>query len=87
MCCVSLFGYTWQLGLICTGINLQTLQDKDLILTLEKNIRGGTSSVMGARYVETVDKKNCTLMLVICMGGLCQNHCLMMKLNLIEMLN
>ena len=41
--CVSLPGYTWQCGLKYTGINLQTLQDKDLILTLENNIRGGIS--------------------------------------------
>ena len=47
--CVSLPGYTWECGLKYTGINLQTLQDKDLILTLENNIRGGISSVMGDR--------------------------------------
>ena len=39
--CVSLPGYTWQCGLKYTGINLQTLQDKDLILTLENIIGGG----------------------------------------------
>ena len=33
--CVSLPGYTWQCGLKYTGINLQTLQDKDMILLLE----------------------------------------------------
>ena len=49
--CVSLLGYTWQCGLKYTGINLQTLQDKDMILLLENNIRGGISSVMGDRYV------------------------------------
>ena len=48
---VSLPGYTWQCGLKYTGINLQTLQDKDMILLLENNIRGGISSVMGDRYV------------------------------------
>ena len=30
--CVSLTGCTWQCGLKYTGINLQTLQDKDMIL-------------------------------------------------------
>ena len=45
--CVSLPGYTWQCGLKYTGINLQTLQDKDMFLLLENNIRGGISSVMG----------------------------------------
>ena len=55
---VSLPGYTWQCGLKYTGINLQTLQDKDMILLLENNIRGGISSVMGDRYVESNgDKK------------------------------
>ena len=55
--CVSLPGYTWEFGLKNTGINLQTLQDKDLILTLENNIRGGISSVMGDRYVESKENK------------------------------
>ena len=48
--CVSLPGCTWQCGLEYTGINLQTLQDKDIILLLENNIRGGISSVMENRY-------------------------------------
>ena len=51
--CVSLPVYTWQCGLKCTGINLQTLQDKDMILLLENNIGGGISSVMGDRYVQS----------------------------------
>ena len=56
--CVSLPGYTWQCGLKYTGINLQTLQDKDMIFLLQSNIRGGISSVMGDRYVESNgDKK------------------------------
>ena len=50
--CVSLPGYTWQCGLKYTEIKLQTLQDKDMVLLLENNIRGGISSVMGDRYVE-----------------------------------
>ena len=32
--CASLPGYTCQCGLKYTGLNLQTLQDKDSILTL-----------------------------------------------------
>ena len=55
--CVSLPGYTWQCGLKYTGINLQTLQDKDMILLLEKNIRGGISSVMGYRYIKSDENK------------------------------
>ena len=57
LCCVSLPGYTWQCGLKYTGINLQTLQHKDMILLLENNIRGGISSVMGDRYVKSDDIK------------------------------
>ena len=55
--CVSLPGYTWQCGLKYTGINLQTLQDKDMILLLENNIRGGISSIMGDRYIKSDDNK------------------------------
>ena len=55
--CVSLPGYTWQCGLKYTGINLQTLQDKDMILLLENNIRGGISSVMGDRYIKSNENK------------------------------
>ena len=40
-----------------TGINLQTLQDKDMILLLENNIRGAISSVMGDRYVQSGENK------------------------------
>ena len=55
--CVNLLCYTRQCGLKYTGINLQTLQVKDLILTLEKNIRGWISSVMGDRYVKSDENK------------------------------
>ena len=56
--CISLPGYTWQWGLKYTGNNLQTLQGKDLISTLENIIRGGVSSVMGDRYVNSDKNKN-----------------------------
>ena len=55
--CVSLPGYTWECGLRYTGINLQTLKDKDLFLTLENTIRGGKSSVMEDRYVKSNENK------------------------------
>ena len=55
--CVRLPGYTWQCGLKYTGINLQTLQDKDMILLLENNIRGGISFVMGDRYIKSDENK------------------------------
>ena len=40
-----------------TNIKLQTLQDKDLILLIENNIRGGISSIMGDRYVKSDENK------------------------------
>ena len=58
--CVSLPGYTYQCALKYTDIKLQTLQDKDLILLIENNIRGGISSVMGNRYVKS-DEDNSIL--------------------------
>ena len=55
--CVNLTGYIWQYGLKYTGINTQTLQDKDLILTRENIIHGGISSNMGDRYVKSDENK------------------------------
>ena len=55
--CVSLPGIKWQCGLKNTGINLQTLQDKDMIFLPENNIRGGLSSGMGDRYVKSDENK------------------------------
>ena len=55
--CVSVPGYTWQCGLKYTGLNLQTLQDKDMIVLLENIIRGGISSVMGDRYIKSDENK------------------------------
>ena len=55
--CVSLTGYTWQCGSKYTGINLQTLQDNDMILLLENNIRGGISSIVGDRYMKSDENK------------------------------
>ena len=56
--CVSLPGYTYQCALNYTDIKLQTLQDKDLILLIKNNIRGGISSVMGDTYVRSDENKN-----------------------------
>ena len=52
---MSLPGYTHQYALKYTDKKLQTLQEKDLILLLENNIRRGISSVMGDRYVISDD--------------------------------
>ena len=53
----SLPGYTTLCALKNTDIKLQTLQDKDLISLMEKNIRGGILSVIGDRYVKSDDNK------------------------------
>ena len=47
----SLPGYTWKAGLKLPNIKLDFIKDKDLLLLLETNIRGGSSSVMGDRHV------------------------------------
>ena len=60
--CVSLPGYTYQCALKYTDIKLQTLQNKDLILLIENNIRGGISSVMGDRNVKSEDNIKITYM-------------------------
>ena len=53
----SLPGYTWKAGLKLTNIKLDFTKDKDFILLLENNIRGGISSVMGDRFVESNENK------------------------------
>ena len=55
--CVSFPGYTWQCGLKNTGINLQTLQNKDMSLLIEIKIGGGISSIMSDRYVKSIENK------------------------------
>ena len=60
--CVSLPGYTYQCALKYTDTKLQTLQDKDLILLIENNIRGNISSVMGHRYVTSDENTKKTYM-------------------------
>ena len=55
--CVSLPGNTYECALKYTDFKLQTLRDKDLILVIENNIRGGISSVMGDGYVKSDEIK------------------------------
>ena len=74
--CVSLPGYTWECGLKNTGKKLQTLQDKDMILTLENNIRGGISSVMGNRYVKSDKNKKIIYMDATNLYGHSMSHLL-----------
>ena len=55
----SLPGYTWKGGLKLTNNKLGFIKDKDLLLLLlENNIRGGISSVMGPRYIESDENTN-----------------------------
>ena len=54
----SLPGFTWKVGLKFTNIKLDYIKDRELLLLLENNIRGGISSVMGDRYCETDEIKN-----------------------------
>ena len=53
----SLPGYTWKAGLKLTNIKLDFIKDKDLLLLLENNKRGGISNVMGDRFVESNENK------------------------------
>ena len=51
-------------------MNLDFLKDKDLLLLLQNKIRGGFSSVMGDRFVESNKKnKSCKSTLIIYMDG------------------
>ena len=53
----SLPGYTWKAGLKSTNIKLDYIKCKELLLLLENNIRGGISSVMGNRHVQSDENK------------------------------
>ena len=50
---MSLPGYTWKSGWKYFETKLQTLQGKDLVLSIEKNVRGGISSLMSDRYAKS----------------------------------
>ena len=53
----SLPGYTWKAGLKLTNIELDYIKCKELLLLLENKIRGGISSVMGDRHVQSDENK------------------------------
>ena len=53
----SLPGYTWKAGLKLTNIKLDFMHSKEFLLLLENNIRGGISSVMGDRHVQSDENK------------------------------
>ena len=48
---------SWKAGLKLTNIKLDFIKDKHLLLLLKNNIRGGISSVMGDRFVESNENK------------------------------
>ena len=50
-------GYTWKAGLKLTNITLDFMKYKELLLLLENNIRGGISSIIGDRFVESNENK------------------------------
>ena len=54
---VSSPAFTWQCGLKITDKRLQILQDKETILLLENIIRGGISTVMDYKDVESDDSE------------------------------
>ena len=55
--CYSLRGFTWLWGLNFTDVELHYLKDDTLIRLVENDVRGGVSSVMGDRYVESNDEQ------------------------------
>ena len=54
--CFSSPGLTWECGLKYTGVELELLTDYDMLMMVEKGIRGGFSGVLGNRYVRTNNK-------------------------------
>ena len=55
--CISPPSYTYQCGVEYTRNKLQTLQDKDMFLLLQNNIRGCICSVLGDKYVKSNEPK------------------------------
>ena len=54
--CFSAPGLTWQCGLKYTGVELELLTNYDMLLMIEKGIRGGFSGVLGPRHVKAFNK-------------------------------
>ena len=49
---ISLRGYTWNVGLRYTNINLERVRDVNMFQMFESVIRGGISGVFGGRYLK-----------------------------------
>ena len=85
--CVSLRRYTWLCGLEPANTKLQIIQDKELIFSLENFILVEISSVMGDRYLSSVEyEKILYYDAIFFVVGLRVKLYLMMKINGIEML-
>ena len=59
-----------------THIKLRPLLDKNLILTLENNIRGGIGSIMDDRYVQSDDYKKILYVVAFNLYGWAMSECL-----------
>ena len=55
--CVSLRCFTWLCGLKQIHIKLQTLQDKEVFLSSERNIRRRVASAQGKRFAESYENE------------------------------
>ena len=70
----------YQIALEYTDIIKQTLQHKDLVLTIANIIRGVLSSVMGDRNVVSDDKKRSSIwLLILCLPIQCRKSYSMIK--------
>ena len=86
--CVRLRRYIWLCGLEPANTKLKTLQDKELIFSLENFIRVEISSVMVDRYLKSVEyEKILYYNAIFFVVGLRVKLHLMMKITVIEMLN
>ena len=86
--CVSLRRYIWLCRLEPANTKLKTLQDKELIFSLENFIRAEISSVMVDRYFKSVEyEKILYYDAIFFVVGLRVKLHLIMKITVIEMLN
>ena len=63
--------YTWKVGWKKTKIKLNFIKQREILLLLEKNTRGGVSSILGDRHVEWNENEQIIyiLMLITYMDG------------------
>ena len=82
-------GLAWQACLKKTGVETELLTDPDMLLRVEKGIRGGICHAINRyakanKYMKKIKMKNLyslnIKMQITCMIGRCQNHYLLMIL-------